>query len=117
MAFLLLITEEPGTRDQPATVGKDRYDRMMSFSATLRERGVLRASESLKLPEEGGARVRVRAGKRIVVDGPFAEAKEIVGGFFLLDCASRDDALAIAAECPAAGWATVEVRKVGPCFG
>jgi hypothetical protein len=117
MPFLLLITEEPGTRDQPSAVGKDRFDRMMSFSALLRERGVLRASESLRLPEEDGARVRVRAGKRIVVDGPFAEAKEIVGGFFLVDCASKDEALAIAAECPAAAWATIEVRKVGSCFG
>jgi hypothetical protein len=116
MAFLLLITEEPGTRDQPPAVGRDRYDRMMRFSAALRDRGVLRASESLRLPEEDGARVRVRGGTRIVVDGPFAEAKEIVGGFFLLDCASRDEALAIAAECPAAAWATVEVRRVGPCY-
>ena len=116
MAFLLLITEEPGSRDQPPAVGKERYDSMMQFSATLRERGVLRASESLRLPEEGGARVRVRSGKRLVVDGPFAESREIVGGFFLLDCDSRDEALAIAAECPAASWATVEVRQVGPCF-
>ena len=117
MAFLLLITEQPGDRDQPRAIGQDRYDRMMRFSAALRERGVLRASESLRSPEDDGARLRVRGGTRIVVDGPFAEAKEVVGGFFLLDCASKDEALAIAAECPAAEWATVEVRKVGPCFG
>ena len=116
MAFLLLITEGPGDRDQPLHVGKDRYDRMTRFSAALQARGVLRASESLRLPNEDGARVQIRSGKRMVVDGPFAEAKEIVGGFLLLTCDSKDEALAIASECPAAEWATIEVRKVGPCY-
>ncbi len=116
MAFLLLITERPGDRDLPSNVGRDRYDRMMRFTAALQKRGVLRASESLRLPDDDGARVEIRGGKRMVVDGPFAEAKEIVGGFFLLDCDSKADALAIASECPAAEWATVEVRKIGPCF-
>jgi hypothetical protein len=60
--------------------------------------------------------VQVRDGQTRLRDGPFAEAKEMVGGFFLLDCASRDEALAIAAQCPAAQWATVEVRAVGPCY-
>ena len=45
-----------------------------------------------------------------------AEAKEMVGGFFLLDCATLDEAVASAAECPAAAWCTVEVRQLGPCF-
>lgn len=52
-----------------------------------------------------------------MVDGPFAEAKEMVGGIFLLDCKTREEALAIAAQCPAAEWATIEVRALGPCFG
>ncbi len=51
-----------------------------------------------------------------MLDGPFAEAKEMIGGFFLLDCATRDEAVAIASQCPAAEWATVEVRAVGPCY-
>ena len=49
-------------------------------------------------------------------DGPFAEAKEMVGGFFLLNCATREEALAIAADCPAAEWCTVEVRALAPCY-
>ena len=56
------------------------------------------------------------AGKPQVLDGPFAEAKEMVGGFFLVNCATREQALAIAARCPAAEWATLEVRATGPCF-
>jgi hypothetical protein len=51
-----------------------------------------------------------------VLDGPFAEAKEMVGGFFLLNVPTKEDALAWAARCPAADWAAVEVRETGPCF-
>jgi hypothetical protein len=58
----------------------------------------------------------VRGSKRKLLDGPFAEAKEMVGGFFLIDGVTREQAIAIAGECPAAEWATVEVREVGPCF-
>ena len=58
----------------------------------------------------------MRDGERSVIDGPFAEAKEMIGGFFLLDCDTREEALALAAECPAAAWATVEVRELGPAF-
>jgi len=57
-----------------------------------------------------------RDGRQDIVDGPFAEAKEMVGGFFLLDTASEDEALAIAAECPAAEWCSVEVRQLAPCY-
>ena len=55
-------------------------------------------------------------GRAQVLDGPFAEAKEMVGGFFLVDCDTREEAVAIARECPAIEWATVEVRTVGPCY-
>ena len=61
-------------------------------------------------------RIQVRGGKRIVTEGPFAESKEMVGGFFLIDCQSKDEALTIAAECPVASWATIAVREVGPCY-
>ena len=74
---------------------------------------MLVAAQSLKTD---AARLQVRAGRAALVDGPFAEAKEMVGGYFLLDVAAQDDAVAIAADCPAAQWATVEVREFGPCF-
>ena len=56
-----------------------------------------------------------RRGARTLVDGPFSESKEMVGGFFLLDCATREEAVAIAAV-PGRRWATVEAREFGPCF-
>jgi hypothetical protein len=76
---------------------------------------VLRGVESLA-SDAGATRVQVREGRQRLVDGPFTEAKEMIGGFFLIDVATRDEAVAIAAACPAAAWATVEVRAVGPCW-
>jgi hypothetical protein len=113
---MLLIVEPRGQR-QSRTPDEARaaWDSMLAFADRLKARGVLQAVESLK-PDGEGARVQVRGSKSTVVDGPFAEAKEMVGGFFLLDCKTKEDALAIARECPAAQWATVEVRETGPCY-
>jgi hypothetical protein len=88
---------------------------MLEFTDTLKARGLLMASNSL-MPENRGVRVQVRQGQQRLVDGPFAESKEMVGGFFMLDVESRDEAIALAAECPAAQWCTVEVREIGPCY-
>lgn len=116
MPYMLLIVEPVDQRaERGEQAGRAVYQRMLDFTATLQQRGVLMNSSSLASTREG-ARLRVREGRRQVVDGPFAETKEMIGGFFLLDVATRDDALAIAAECPAAEWATVEVRATGVCF-
>lgn len=116
MPFMLLIIEPTGQRaTRTLAEGQALYDRMLGFGAGLKARGLLIAGESLK-SQKDGARVELRNGRARVMDGPFAEAKEMVGGFFLLDCKTRDEAMAIARECPAAQWATVEVREVAPCY-
>jgi hypothetical protein len=116
MSYMLLIVEPPEQRrERGLAEGRQVYERMLRFADDLKERGVLRAVESLE-SAASGARVQRRDGRRSVVDGPFAESKEMIGGFFLLDCASLEEAVAIAAECPAAEWCTVEVRKLGPCY-
>jgi hypothetical protein len=113
---MLLIIEPVGQRSERSEdEGRALYDRMLQFSAELKARGVLTASQSLRTDAEG-VRVQKRNGKPTLVDGPFSETKEMVGGYFLLDCATKEEAIAIAAECPAAEWATVEVREFGPCF-
>jgi hypothetical protein len=117
MAYLLLIVEPPGQREaRTEAQGHAAYAEMAAFAERLGRRGLLRGAESLRSRDGSMARVQVREGQPRVVDGPFAEAKELVGGYFLVDCATREEAIAIAQECPAAAWATVEVRALGPCY-
>jgi hypothetical protein len=117
MSHMLLIIEPVGQRaTRTEAEGHEAYDRMVRFGNELRERGKLLAAESLA-SDASGVRVSKAGGARAqVLDGPFAEAKEMIGGFFLLNCASMAEAVAIAHECPAAEWATVEVRALAPCY-
>lgn len=114
MSYLLLIVEPPGQRElrSPAE-GEAVFARMLAFAGGLEARGVLRGVNALK---RACTRVSQRAGQVQALDGPFAETKELIGGYFLLDGVTREEALAIAAECPAAAWATVEVRETGTCY-
>jgi hypothetical protein len=116
MQYLLLIVEPVGQRQARGLEGgRAAYASMLEYTASLQQRGLLLASNSLA-GTEGAARLQRREGRVSVVDGPFAETKEMVGGFFLVDVAGRDEALALAAECPAAAFATVEVRALAPCY-
>ena len=116
MDYMLLIYEPPGQREtRTEAEGRELYDSMVRYAETLKSRGVLRGVQSLKTDADG-VRVRMRDGKRSLMDGPFAEAKEMVGGFFIVDVPTREDAIEIASRMPAAQWATVEVREFGPCF-
>jgi len=116
MAYMLMMIEPVGQRrERGSAAGHEVYERMLGFAESLKKRGLLRGVESLASLEEG-ARLQVRDGRARVLDGPFAEAKEMIGGFFLVDVESLDEALALAAECPAAEWCTVEVRKTRPCW-
>jgi hypothetical protein len=111
---MLLIVEPVGQRrERGLSSGQQVYQQMLDYTAQLQNAGVLVASNSLSTRAQ---RLQVRDGQPRVIDGPFAEAKEMVGGFFYLNCATRDEALAWARRCPAAAWATVELREVGPCF-
>jgi hypothetical protein len=116
MSYMLMILEPREQRaERGLAAGKQVYAQMLGFAEDLKRRGVLVAVESLANDSQA-VRVMVRDGRQSLVDGPFAEAKEMIGGFFLLNCKTREEAVAIAAECPAAAWCTVEVREVGPCW-
>ena len=116
MAYMLLVVEKTGDRAaRSESDGVALYERMLRFSESLKRRGLLTMGQSLKTDADG-ARVTKQGEKSLVRDGPFAEAKEMIGGFFLLTCTSREQAIGVARECPAAEWATVEVRELGPCF-
>ena len=113
---MMLIVEPVGQRRSVGeSEGRTRYARMLEYSAQLKERGLLTDAQSLR-SENDGVRLQVRGGRSQRFDGPFAEAKEMVGGYYLLVCATKDEAIAIAEACPAAEWATVEVREFGPCY-
>ena len=116
MPYMLLMIEPPGQRrTRTQAEGHAVYERMLRFGEALSSRGLLLASESLQSHADA-VRVEVRDGRSHVLDGPFAEAKEMVGGFFLVDCRTREEAVALARECPAAEWCTVEVRGLAPCY-
>ncbi|MCO6441195.1 MAG: dehydrogenase [Nitrococcus mobilis] len=116
MEYLLLIVEAREDREsRSADEGRALYDEMVRFGENLAARGQLLASRSLR-PDKHGTRLQQRGGKPLLRDGPFAESKEMIGGFYLIDCADRTEALAIARQCPAARFATVEVRECAPCY-
>lgn len=116
MSYMLLIQEPVGQRaTRTESEGRALYERMLRFGETLREEGVLLGAQSLA-PLSGAARVRLDNGKARVLDGPFAEAKEMIGGFYHVNVATREEAVALAARCPAAEWATIEVRALAPCY-
>jgi hypothetical protein len=116
MTYALLVVEPLGQRrTRTEAEGREVYGRMVRFSEDLKRRGLLTVSQSLKTGASD-ARVKVQGDSVIITDGPFAEVKEVIGGFFLLTCETREQALEIARECPAAQWATIEVRELGPCF-
>jgi hypothetical protein len=114
MSYMLLVIEPKGQRRTRSTEeGQRVYQRMMDFGDALKKKGVLRLASSLR---ESGVRTRLEGGSQKVLDGPFVEAKELIGGFFLLDCETREEALQYAAQCPAAEWADIEVRETGACY-
>lgn len=116
MPHMLLIIEPVGQREERGLEGgQAAYQQMLDYTEELRRAGVLMASSALSTAATRLQRPDGATASR-VTDGPFAEARELIGGFFLLNCDRRDAALAWAERCPAAAWATVEVRETGPCF-
>ena len=112
MKYMLLIYSaedagpEPGSSEFEAQMGQ-----WFSVSNEMAEAGVMLAGAPLQ-GLESASTVRIRDGKRLVTDGPFAETKEILGGYYLLDCAGLDEALSWAAKLPNAPYGSVEVRPI-----
>lgn len=97
---------------KPGTVpGAEAVARMMKYNEALQKAGVLLALDGLH-PPSMGARVTFPGGKPKVTDGPFAEAKEVVGGYWMIQVNSREEAIVWASRCPAGENETIEVRQV-----
>lgn len=116
MAYMLMMVEPVGQRQERTEAeGRALYNRMVRWGESLQKRGLLVAAESLR-SQDSASRVQIRNGHTHVIDGPFAETKEMIGGFFLVNVSTREEALVLAKECPAAEWLTVEVRGLAACF-
>lgn len=89
----------------------DAVEKMMKYNDDLRAAGVLVALEGLH-PPSTGARVSFATGKPVVTDGPFTEAKEVVGGFWIIDVPSLREAIEWAKRCPGSPNETIEVRRI-----
>lgn len=116
MQYMCLIYSPPPPADQPdPEPGTPEFDAYMKpwndFTDRLVADGVMVSGEAL-MPVEMATSVRVRGGKIETMDGPFAETKEQLGGFYIIDCATLDDAIRYAAMIPVADFGTVEVRPV-----
>lgn len=112
MRFMILMIPkgyekaEPGTMPDPAAVAA-----MMKYNEALQKAGVLLALDGLH-PPSMGARVSFAGGKPKVTDGPFAEAKEIIGGYWMIQVKSKEEAIEWASRCPASDNEIIEIRQV-----
>ena len=112
MRFMMLMiplgyeTAPPGVDLDP-----ERVAAMMKYNEALKDAGVLITLDGLH-PPSAGARVSFAAGKPLVTDGPFTEAKEVLGGYWMIDVASREEAIAWATKCPASSNEIIEIRQV-----
>ena len=110
MRYALLIGADENEAVSPEETA-ERLEEFDAFIAEMSERGVLLGGERLR-PVTTSTTVRVRSGGLVVADGPFAETKEQIAGFFLVDCKDLDEAIEVAQRVPAARWGTIEVRPV-----
>lgn len=110
MKYALLIYSDPTVEASPeeqAQVMEDYY----KFTASINERGINLGGEALD-GVDTATTVRVRNDETLTTDGPFAETKEVLGGFYLIDVADLDEAIAVAAELPGSWHGSVEVRPL-----
>ena len=108
--YMLLVYEEEVDAAEQAERERG-LPILVELHASLREAGLLVGVQRLRRTESATS-VRVRAGETEITDGPFAITKEVLAGYYILDCADLDEALKQAARLPMAGWGTVEVRPV-----
>lgn len=113
MRFMVMVkaTEDSEAGALPT---KDLLDQMMAFNRDLIAAGVMKGGDGLT-PSAKGARVRFDGASRSVIDGPFAETKELVAGYWLWECASLDEAISWVKRCPnpMPGPSEIEIRPIG----
>jgi len=109
--LLMLYADENGWSNLAPDQQQQGMAAYMAYTEALKKAGVLQGSNRLQ-PVATATTVRVANGKSQVLDGPYVESKEQLGGYYLIDVADMDAALAWAARCPGASHGTIEVRPV-----
>lgn len=112
MRYLLMIcTDEAAFEALSPEEGQAVLVEYGAFGEEMARRGVLQAGERLR-PTTDATIVRVRDGEVLTADGPFAETKEQIGGYYLVDCKDLDEAIEVASKIPSARTGTIEVRPI-----
>ena len=112
MKFMCLIYSEETAGPQPGTDEFGPYmQSYMDYDKSVRDAGIFVGGEALQ-PAATATTVTIKDGKVLTMDGPFAETKEVLGGFYILDCENLDEALEHAARIPTADHGKIEVRPV-----
>ena len=112
MRFMMLMIPKGYETAAPGTMpDAERVAAMMKYNEDLQKAGVLLALDGLH-PPSMGARVTFEGGKPLVTDGPFAEAKEVLGGYWMIQVKSKQDAIDWAKRCPASANELIELRQV-----
>jgi hypothetical protein len=112
MRYILLIcTDESAVSAVSPEEGAAMMGEYFAFAEEMGKRGVLQGGERLR-PTTDATTVRLRDGEVITSDGPFAETKEQVGGYYVVDCKDLDEAIEVAAKIPGARIGTIEVRPI-----
>jgi hypothetical protein len=109
--MMLMIPKGYETAEPGAVPEADAVSAMMKYNEALEKAGVLLALDGLH-PPSMGARVSFAGGRPVVTDGPFAEAKEVLGGYWMIQVGSREEAIEWAKRCPASANEIIEVRQV-----
>jgi hypothetical protein len=113
MRFMMLMIPRGGYESvaPDAMPSAEAVAAMMKYNEALKEAGVLITLDGLH-PPSSGVRISFESGKPVVTDGPFTESKEVIGGYWMIDVASREDAIAWAKRCPASSNEIIEIRQV-----
>lgn len=112
MRFMMLVIPKGYEAAAPGTMPDAKLaEDMMKYNESLQKAGVLLALDGLH-PPSMGARVVFSGGKRTVIDGPFPEAKEVVGGYWMIQVKSKEEAIEWALRCPGSGDGVIEIRQV-----
>ena len=112
MQYLLLIYENEAEAAARGEAGRDEMvSEYRTFTQSIIQGGQFRAGDALK-PTSTATTVRVRNGKTLTTDGPFAETREQLGGYYLIEAKNLDEAIALAARVPSAKFGSIEVRPV-----